>query len=287
MIQVISVIAYLVGAPLLGGFLDGCDRTVSARMQGRQGPPLLQPFYDLSKLFHKQILAVNSLQLLLNLCYLVLLAISGAMLFAGADILMCLFILSTADMFLIVAAASDSSPYSSIGANREMIQVMACEPLTLLMAVGFYLTTGSFQVKDIIAQPISAVVMMPGLLFGFFVIMAVKLRKSPFDCATSHHAHQEIVKGLTTEMSGPTFAIMNIAEYYEIILMLGIVAIFFINATWWSWIVALVLCAVAFFLETLWDNISARLKWMTLFKGCWIVTLLAGGINILVLMLIR
>ena len=245
--QAVSVILYLILAPFAGALLDGVSRIVSARMQGRKGPPLLQPFYDLLKLFQKQMIAVNSVQMLLNLSYLVFLAIAGSMLFAGADILMCLFILSTADMFLIMAASSDSSPFSSLGASREMMQIMAYEPLTLLLSVGFYLTTGSFHVGDIISRPVSAIVFMPGFLIGFFVITAIKLRKSPFDLSTSHHAHQELVKGLTTEMAGPTFGIMNVAEYYEMILMLGIVALFFLNENWWSWPLAIVMCLLVFF----------------------------------------
>lgn len=287
MIQTISVVAYLLLAPFLGAFLDGLDRILSARMQGRKGPPFLQPFYDIGKLFSKQMLAVNNAQLFLNLCYLIFLAVAGCMLFAGADILMCLFILSTADMFLIMAASSDSSPYATMGAGREMIQMMAYEPLTLLLAVGFYLATGSFQVTDIIHMPQSAVILLPGILLGFFFITAIKLRKSPFDLSTSHHAHQEMVKGLTTEMAGPTLAIMNIAEYYEIVLMLGIVALFFVNENWWSWPLAIAVCLVLYFLEILWDNVSARVKWKTLLSSCWIVTLLAGGLNILILMLVR
>lgn len=287
MIQTVSVVAYLLLAPFLGAFLDGLDRILSARMQGRKGPPFLQPFYDIGKLFSKQMLAVNNAQLFLNLCYLIFLAVAGCMLFAGADILMCLFILSTADMFLIMAASSDSSPYATMGAGREMIQMMAYEPLTLLLAVGFYLATGSFQVTDIIHMPQSAVILLPGILLGFFFITAIKLRKSPFDLSTSHHAHQEMVKGLTTEMAGPTLAIMNIAEYYEIVLMLGIVALFFVNENWWSWPLAIAVCLILYFLEILWDNVSARVKWKTLLSSCWIVTLLAGGLNILILMLVR
>ena len=164
--QVVSVLAYLLLAPLAGALLDGLDRRVSARMQGRQGPPMLQPFYDLKKLFTKQMIAVNSVQMLLNLSYLVFLAVAGSLLFAGADILMCLFILSTADLFLVMAASSDSSPFSTLGAGREMIQMMAYEPLTLLMAVGFYLATGSFQVGDIVRMPYSAVLTMPGFLLA-------------------------------------------------------------------------------------------------------------------------
>lgn len=284
---VVSVLAYLLLAPVVGALLDALDRRVSARMQGRQGPPLLQPFYDLKKLFSKQMIAVNSVQMLLNLSYLVFLAVAGSMLFAGADILMCLFILSTADMFLVMAASSDSSPFSTLGAGREMIQMMAYEPLTLLMAVGFYLATGSFHVGDIIRMPHSAVLTMPGFLLGFMFITAIKLRKSPFDLSTSHHAHQEMVKGITTEMAGPTLAVMNIAEYYEMVLMLGIVALFFVNEHWWSWIIAVVACLVVYLLEILWDNVAARVKWRTLLDSCWVVTLLTGGLNGLILMLVR
>ena len=285
MVKVVFVLAYLILAPLLGGLLDRIDRIISARMQRRKGPGILQPFYDLGKLFSKEMIAVNNVQLLLNLSYLVILMIAGAMLFAGADLLMVLFILSTADMFLIMAASSDSSPYANMGASREMLQMMAYEPLTLLIAVGFYLTTGSFQVSDIIRADVSAVLWMPGLLIGFMFTAAIKFRKSPFDLSTSHHAHQEMVKGLTTEMSGTTLAIMNIAEYYEMVLLLGIFCLFFVNSTWWSWIAAVVVCMVIFFAETLWDNVSARVKWKTLLYSCWIVTLVAGGVNILILML--
>ena len=285
MVKVVFVLAYLILAPFLGALLDGVDRIISARMQRRKGPGLLQPFYDLGKLFSKEMIAVNDVQFLLNLSYLVILMIAGCMLFAGADLLMVLFILSTADMFLIMAASSDSSPYANMGASREMLQMMAYEPLTLLIAVGFYLTTGSFQVSDIIRADTSAVLWMPGLLVGFMFTAAIKFRKSPFDLSTSHHAHQEMVKGLTTEMSGTTLAIMNIAEYYEMVLLFGIFSLFFINSTWWSWIVAILICGVIFFMETLWDNIIARVKWKTLLYSCWVVTLVAGGVNILILML--
>lgn len=46
MINVIGALLYLLLAPLLGGLLSGLDRKISARMQRRVGPPLLQPFYD-------------------------------------------------------------------------------------------------------------------------------------------------------------------------------------------------------------------------------------------------
>ena len=77
MVKVVFVVAYLILAPFLGGLLDGVDRVISARMQCRKGPRLLQPFYDLGKLFSKEMIAVNNVQLLLNLSYLVILMIAG------------------------------------------------------------------------------------------------------------------------------------------------------------------------------------------------------------------
>ncbi len=284
---VVFVVGYLILAPFVGAVLDGADRVITARMQGRRGPSVLQPFYDLSKLFSKQMIAVNNVQLLLNLSYLVFIVIAGSMLFGGADILMCLFILSTADMFLVMAASSDSSPFANMGAAREMVQMMAYEPLTLLVAVGFYLASGTFHVGNIIQSDISPVLYMPGMLLGFMFTSAIKFRKSPFDLSTSHHAHQEMVKGITTEMSGSTLAIMNIAEYYEKVLILGIFALFFINSSWWSWPVAIVLCLGIYFLEILWDNVSARLRWKTLLFSCWLVTLLTAGVNLLILILMK
>lgn len=286
MSRTISLILYLALAPFIGALLDGVDRKITARMQGRKGPSLFQPFYDLVKLFSKQMIAVNSVQLLLNCSYLVFLAIAGGMVFFGTDILMSLFILSTADMFLILAASSDSSPYSNIGASREMLQMMSYEPMTLLIAVGFYLATGSFRVDEIILQSSAAIWMMPGLFVGFILIMAIKLRKSPFDLSTSHHAHQEVVKGITTEMSGPTLAIMEIGEYYEKMLLLAIVGLFFIHDTAWSWIIGIVACLGVYFIEILIDNVCARVNWKKLIEICWLITLLCGGINILILMLI-
>ena len=82
----ISLILYLLLAPFIGAFLDGIDRKITARMQGRKGPSIWQPFYDLYKLFSKQMIAVNSVQLLLNCSYLIFLAIAGGMVFFGTTL---------------------------------------------------------------------------------------------------------------------------------------------------------------------------------------------------------
>lgn len=60
--RILWVAGYVLLAPLLGGLLAGFDRKISARMQGRKGPSVWQPFYDLFKLFKKQSVVVNNVQ---------------------------------------------------------------------------------------------------------------------------------------------------------------------------------------------------------------------------------
>ena len=50
-VTVIGIIAFAIAGPIVGCLLAGLDRIISARMQGRVGPPLLQPYYDVRKLF--------------------------------------------------------------------------------------------------------------------------------------------------------------------------------------------------------------------------------------------
>ena len=61
-------------------------------------------------------------------------------------------------------------------------------------------------------------------------------------------------------MSGPTLAIMEIGEYYEKMLLLAVVALFFINSNWYSWIIAIIACLGVYFIEIVIDNVSARIK---------------------------
>ena len=61
--RVIAVICYLILAPFIGGLLSGIERKLSARMQGRKGPSVLQSFYDVRKLFSKTPQTVNGSQM--------------------------------------------------------------------------------------------------------------------------------------------------------------------------------------------------------------------------------
>ncbi len=281
--RIITMICYIVCAPFIGGLLDGIDRKISARMQGRKGPSIFQPFFDVAKLFRKEFLTANPAQFLMVLSYGFFVILTGTLFYGGFDVLMCFFALSTAAMFLILAATSTHSPYTAIGSSREMIQMMSYEPMVLITAVAFYLAQGSFRVSEIVTGATPTIAYAPGIFVGFCFILTIKLRKSPFDLSTSHHANQEVIKGVTSEMVGPEYGALTITEWYENVFLLGVVGLFFVTSNPLSYIWAALAVLVVFFLEILIDNTSARIKWQLMVKLAWGVTIIAGGINLLIL----
>ena len=77
MTALIGILAFLVLGPLVGGLLAGADRILTARMQSRVGPPILQPFYDIGKLWGKQGTVVNRHQTLYIWCFLAFVMSAG------------------------------------------------------------------------------------------------------------------------------------------------------------------------------------------------------------------
>lgn len=283
---VISIIAYLILAPIVGGLLAGLDRKFSAKMQRRVGPPVLQPFYDVFKLFEKEDQTVTKVQDFYVMIFVVFVIVSGAIFFGGGDMLLVIFTLTLASAFLIIAAYSSNSPYAEIGAERELLQMMAYEPMVLMTVIGFYMCCGSFAVKDVMAGASMPFLPMIGLFIGFLFILTIKFRKSPFDLSMSHHAHQELVKGLTTEFSGKTLGWIEVSHWYENVFLLGFVFLFFANGTVWGTVIGVVVALLTYFFEVVIDNSFARMKWQFAFKSAWIVALIFGVINIFVLYVI-
>ena len=208
------------------------------------------------------------------------------MVFFVGDLLLVIFVLTVASAFLIIAAYSSNSPYAQVGAERELLQMMAYEPMVLMTAIAFYMYCGSFTVRDILAGSSMPILPLIGIFIGFVFILTIKFRKSPFDLSMSHHAHQELVMGITTEISGRSLGLIEISHWYENIMLLGFVFLFFANGTVWGAVIGVLVCLIAYFFEVLIDNSFARMKWQFAFKSAWIVALVFGVVNIFILYLI-
>ena len=280
---VIGTLLFMICAPIVGCLLDGIDRKISARMQGRVGPKILQPYWDVRKLLNKERASVNSTESTYINAALFFALLSGGIFFSGGNFLLVVFIITLSSLFFIVAAYSTRSPYAEVGAARETLQVMSYEPMVLLTSVILFMIAGTFNVEGLFTMRSPLICMGWATFLGLLFVLTIKLRKSPFDISSSHHAHQEIVKGITTEMSGPTLAKVEIMHWCENVLFLGWVGMFFLYSNPISILIAVVFALVVYFLEIWIDNNFARVKWQVMLKWAWIVALVAGGANIAIL----
>ena len=270
-LTIVAVCAFIILAPVLGCLLAGADRIITARMQGRRGPVLLQPYYDVRKLLEKDTSRLDPVMTCLVVLALLAAIVAGAVFFCGGNFLLCVFLITLSSLFFILACYLSPSPMAQTGAQREILQVMSYEPMVLFVGVALYLTTsatqgkGSFDVSSLFAGDATLAVCMPLIFLGLL--------------SMAHHAHQELVRGATTEMSGRVLAIVEVTHWYENVLFLGWVGMFFINANPLSILLAIVVVAIVWFIEILIDNNFARVKWQVMLKGAWGVALVASIVN--------
>lgn len=285
--KILLSIGIIILAPLVGGLLTGIDRVITARLQGRQGPPVLQPFYDVLKLIDKESTEVNSMHRFFVYIAMIFAIFTTVILLSGGDMLLAVFALTLGSIFFVLGGYASNSPYSTVGSERELIQIMAYEPMVLLACIGLYYADKSFFLKDIISTSRPAIVFLPGVFIGLVFILTFKLRKSPFDLSMSHHGHQEIVKGITTEYSGRDLAVIEVTHWYETIIALTLVYVFFATVSPISHVFAVLACLVIYFLEIIIDNAFARVKWQQALTSAWVVTGVLGTINLVILSYFR
>ena len=175
----------------------------------------------------------------------------------GGDLLLLFFVLTVGAVFQVVGAVCVPSPYSNVGAQRELLLMLAYEPILILVFVGFAMCTGSFSIAAVFQLEQPLLLKMPLLFLALGYALTIKLRKSPFDIAACHHGHQELVRGVQTEYSGPYLALIEIAHWFDLVLILGLCAMFWHT----SFVGMAVLVGASLFTEILIDNITARLTW--------------------------
>lgn len=200
-------------SPFIGGLIYGFERIVRARMQRRVGPPLLQPFYDMYKLLDKEPFIINNTHVILAILHFLTLWICVSLLILGENLLYIIFIHLLSSVFLILAGFSVRSIYSHLGSNRELLSLLAYEPILILISSAFYMQNGTFDI-DVIRGNSPELISLFLLFLSFLLIIPIKLKKSPFDTA---EAHQEIVGGVEIEYSGVFFEFLYMAKWIEYI----------------------------------------------------------------------
>ena len=260
-------------APILGGLLYGFERVLRARMQRRVGPPLLQPFYDMLKLMQKRIVIIHALHIVLGVLHFFILWLTVAMIFFGGNLLYIIFLHLFSLILLVLAGYSVRSVYSHLGANRELLAMVAYEPILILVAIGLFLQTGSFEISTITATQ-SSLLQLPLLFLALLMIIPIKVKKSPFDVT---EAHQEIVGGVEVEFSGIFYEFLYMAKFLDYIFIYSFVYLFAGN----SILLGVILVTVSFFVINLIDNATARVHTSDMLKIIYFGAISMSALNLL------
>jgi ech hydrogenase subunit B len=263
--------------PFLGAMLTGGDRILTARLQSRIGPPLFQPIYDVVKLLAKEKTIISVWQAFCAYGYLAATMVAVALFCLGSDLLLVLFVQAVGAVFLVIGALASGAPYSQIGAHRELLQLLCCEPLLILVLTGFYLEIGSFRMQAVLDWQQPLLPRLPFLLPVLLFALMIKLRKSPLDLAASRHVHQELVRGLLSDYSGPLLAFIEIGHWYETVLFLGWCGLFWAT----SKLAMGMMAAGAYVLVILADNVTARLNWRWMLTHGWVLGTSLALINLI------
>lgn len=214
---------------IVGGVLSWSDRKITARVQFRKGPPFLQPFYDLGKLFYKETILPKHGAKLTFLAAPVFALFSATManvfillpsIFPGSgfrgDIIVIFYLLAIPSLTYLLGALASGNPLGALGASREMKLIISYELAFILsLACIIIKSEMSLSVADIIAvqQEQGAFIGSISGALIFIVILFVnqaKLALVPFDMS---EAETEIAHGVFIEYSGSAYAIIKMARY--------------------------------------------------------------------------
>jgi ech hydrogenase subunit B len=247
------------------------------------GPPLLQPFYDLIKLWGKEPFITNTIQPTLAFGYLVFTVTGLALIALQEDLLFILYTVLIADVCLAVAAYSTKSPYSNLGGKRELLAMLSIEPILVLTAIGVHLVTGSFQISSIFAYQTPLLLILPAALLVQIIVLVIDMKKSPFDISGSSHAHQSLVRGVYTEFSGYTQALVEMGHWLKVYFTMSLIALFWAQ----NILIGAALAFILFFVAIVIDNLYPRLDWKDMLKTSWTFGFLMILVNLIVIVVFK
>lgn len=210
----VNVAAALLLAPLYEGLM----RKLKALLHSRSGPPIVQPYLDLLKLLGKEDLRTCtalsytlapplSLGSALVLATLVPMGAAPPLGFAG-DVIVLIYVAALSAVVLILTAFASRSPYAYVGGSREMMMMLAVEPiLAVALVVGAY-KAGTLATGGILAWQTEngPTISMAIAAVALFLALQAQAGKLPFDIA---EAEQELMGGTVIEQSGPRLALFR------------------------------------------------------------------------------
>lgn len=223
LIQALQVLTVLIAAPGVSGAIA----KVEARLQGRRGPRVLQPYYDLAKLFRKESLAPYgsswvflAAPIAAIACYLTVpmlipvLTSYGLPLGWMGDILAGGLILGFASFIVAVAAAETGAPYAQLGASRVKTFAAVTEPVTLFVFFTVAMVTGTdkpYALAETVRESAAQIVRPAHILatVAFFLVILYETGRIPVETHTGTNEFGMIETARPFEHSGPYLALLK------------------------------------------------------------------------------
>lgn len=226
----------LIFAGITGALLSWFDRKMTARVQFRKGPPLLQPFYDFFKLLlvKETIVPKNGSPVVFLLAPVF--ALSGAVMAAvfillplfnittgfRGDLIVIFYLLTIPSVSYIAGALSSGNPLGAVGASREMKLIISYELTFLLVIAGIIVKASQnfdlYTIIDIQKNGSPFIGSISGILLFIVFIFCIqaKLALVPFDMP---EAEAEITEGIYIEYSGAPYAFIKLAKYIMLFIL--------------------------------------------------------------------
>jgi formate hydrogenlyase subunit 4 len=242
----ISALATQLGQMLLvlalAPALTGVTRKMKARLQRRIGPPILQPYRDLRRLFGKDVvLADNSSWLFRAAPYLIFAAtwvaaalvptFQTGLLFSWAGDLIAIVALLGAARFLQAVAALDTgTSFGGIGASREIMIASLAEPAMIMVVFTVALVAGSTQLSTIAAFMADMGGLRVSLAMALVALIIVALAENariPVDNPSTHLEVTMVHEAMVLEYSGRHLAMIELASSLKLLLYISIIACIF------------------------------------------------------------
>jgi NADH-quinone oxidoreductase subunit H len=277
-------------------FFLWAERKAVAMMQGRIGPPFMQPFYDFIKLLGKTTPPRSGVGGLLMKAW-PLIAMSAA---AGAvgllpvlpssggfegDLILLLALLELPSMCIIAAGFSSRSIFGEIGSIREAVLSVAYNVVFLLAIVSIAASQHTFRLEALAQLPASPLRWLG--IIAILVCLPAKLHINPFSLP---NAEQEIYSGPMTEYAGPELAMWELSHGLEWVAATGLVATLVAPhlAIWWLGVLVFVgLSFAVVLLLSVVAAATARLQIDTTVRFYWQCTLIFAGLAVVSALFVR
>jgi formate hydrogenlyase subunit 4 len=222
LLSALQLVAFVLAPPLLLGVIG----RVKARVAGREGPPLLQPYRDLRRLIGKGAVYSRTTTWIFRAGPVVGLAavfVAGLLLPLGApaaaitfagDFVLLAALLGLARFVTVIAALDTGSSFEGMGAAREVTFSALAEPALFLGLLSLVRSTGGRDLTHLLGDGLAAAWLTDGpalllVALAFFVVALAENARIPVDDPATHLELTMIHEVMVLDHSGPDLALIQ------------------------------------------------------------------------------